>query len=192
MCCVQEKALVVGPFGIEIPHKVSRLRVRIENPKGPTTRAFTSVKHSLLFQIRRSNSLCYSSFVAIQSSFIESISWPNLFHQKCCHCSIVECMCNFYNPTAQVALSKAKSTTQGHLSTFIERASYGNDIDFFLLEAVSTRQAKCLPVMLITTCLFMLHLSFTMSLHIVVVCVVFMAISLQFGKGLLVLICCEL
>jgi hypothetical protein len=49
-----------------------------------------------------------------------------------------------------------------------------------------------LPVMLITTCLFMLHLSFTMSLHIVVVCVVFMAISLQFGKGLLVLICCEL
>ncbi len=59
------KALVVGPLGFEIPHKVGRLRVGIENLKGPTTKAFTSVKNCLLFQIRISNALCYSSFVAI-------------------------------------------------------------------------------------------------------------------------------
>jgi hypothetical protein len=73
----------------------TRLRVGIENSKGPTTRAFTFVKHHPLFQIRRSNSSCYSSFVAIQSSFVESISRPKLFCWKCCHCSSIECMCDF-------------------------------------------------------------------------------------------------
>jgi hypothetical protein len=45
----------------------------------------------------------------------------------------------FYNPIAYVALSKAKSATQGHLSTFIEKASHGNNTGFFLLEAESAR-----------------------------------------------------
>jgi len=41
--------------------------------------------------------------------------------------------------------------------------------------------------MVISTCLFVSYLSFLASLHIV-----FMAISLRFGKGLLSLSCCEL
>jgi hypothetical protein len=41
--------------------------------------------------------------------------------------------------------------------------------------------------MVISTCLFVSHLSFLVSLHIVVVCIVFMAISLRFAKGLLLL-----
>ncbi len=43
-----------------------------------------------------------------------------------------------------------------------------------------------------STCLFMSHMCLVVSLHIVVVCVVFMVISLWFGKGLLLLMCYEL
>jgi len=40
--------------------------------------------------------LCESEPVALEtSSLVESISWPKLFHRKCCHCSIVRCMRNF-------------------------------------------------------------------------------------------------
>jgi hypothetical protein len=49
-----------------------------------------------------------------------------------------------------------------------------------------------LLMMLISTCRFVSHLPFTMSFHIVVGCVVFMVISLCFGKGLLFLSYCEL
>ncbi len=43
-----------------------------------------------------------------------------------------------------------------------------------------------------STCLYVSHLCLVVSLHVVVVCVIFMAISLWFGEGLLSLICCEL
>jgi hypothetical protein len=47
-------------------------------------------------------------------------------------------------------------------------------------------------MMFISTCFFASHLSLAMSLHIFVVCIVFMAISLRFGEGLLSLSYCEL
>ncbi len=84
---------------------------------------------------------------------------------------------------------------QEHPFTFIERASWashGSGTYFFLLEANSTRQVEHLLMMLISTCRFVSHLSFTMSFHIVVGCVVFMVVSLCFGKGLLFLSYCEL
>ncbi len=43
-----------------------------------------------------------------------------------------------------------------------------------------------------STSLFVSHMCLVVSLHIVVVCVVFMAISLQFEESLLLLMCCEL
>jgi len=43
-----------------------------------------------------------------------------------------------------------------------------------------------------SSCLSMSHMCLVVSLHIVLVCVVFMAIFLWFGKGLLSLMCCEL
>lgn len=43
MVKVQEKVLVVGPFGFENSLKVSRPRVWIKNLEGPTTRTFTYI-----------------------------------------------------------------------------------------------------------------------------------------------------
>jgi hypothetical protein len=88
---------------------------------------------------------------------------------------------------------KAESTTQGHFPTFAKKASHNNGTCFFLLLYVGSGMKIGEGLLM----MFILHVSMcriclVVSLHIVVVCVIFMAISLWFGEGLLSLICCEL
>jgi hypothetical protein len=94
---------------------------------------------------------------------------------------------------ALVVPSKMESTTQGHFPTFAKKASYSNGTCFFLLVYVGSgmKIGKRFVDDAHSTCLYVLHLCLVVSLHIVVVCVIFMAISLWFGEGLLSLICCE-
>ncbi len=95
---------------------------------------------------------------------------------------------------ALVVPPKAESMTQGHFPTFTTKASHSNSTCFFLLLYVRSgmKIGRRFVNDAHSTCLYVSHLCLVVSLHIVGVCVIFMAIFLWFGEGLLSLICCEL